>query len=102
MALACTVSQTFDLSSTQFYSLLLQSAHGTVPLKVLDIILLTGGSPSVWLFTDTKGNFNSKSLSEMGIDELIKAIISNIDGGDKKVSHGDVLVLLNRSTIRIY
>jgi hypothetical protein len=83
-------------SSANFYQLLSKAANGKLALKILDVMLLSEEEgekrPWIWLFTDTKGFFNSRPLKAMGIDELIKAIIMNIEGSHNNITHTDILV----------
>jgi len=76
-----------------FYNLISRSATGDLPLKLLDVILFEENQPVLWLFTDTQGNLNTKPLTDMLIDDLIKAIISNIEGINQIIKHQDILVI---------
>lgn len=95
--LAYQESNILNITPKQFYFFLSQNASGSIKLKLLDVMLLEEKNgkkcPSVWLFTDTKGFLNSRLLDPMHIDDLIKAIITNIEGTDHPIIHSDILVL---------
>ena len=84
------------LSATQFYKLLIQVGQGETKLKLLDVMLfdnVSGGKkPTMWMFTDTNDQFHARRLESMEIDDLIKAVLSNIEGGEKPLVHADILV----------
>jgi len=66
-------------------------------LKILDIMILSNDNtktPLKWLFTDTKGFFCSQDISSMNIDDLIKAVVSNIEGNPTPLVHAEILVFL--------
>ncbi len=78
---------------SQFVRMLAQCADGSRELKILDIMLLSpepDRHPLRWLFTDTQGFFSSQDILSMGLNDLIKAILGNIEGS--AIGHSDLLV----------
>ena len=75
-----------------FYKLLLRGANGKTSLRFLDLILLNKGKPILWLFTDTQGKLSTRLIGFIGIDELIKSVIGNVDTKESEVEHKDVWV----------
>lgn len=64
-------------------------------LRILDVMLLTGESqkrPGKWLFTDTQGFFCCQDISTISLNELLKAIMANIEGSGSSLEHSDLLV----------
>ena len=65
------------------------------PLKLLDIMLLSTDcerKPQKWLFTDTQGFFSCQDIATMSLDDLIKAILGNIEGTSTPLGHTEILV----------
>eukprot|EP00826_Nyctotherus_ovalis_P020010 TRINITY_DN16246_c0_g3_i2.p1 TRINITY_DN16246_c0_g3~~TRINITY_DN16246_c0_g3_i2.p1 ORF type:complete len:103 (-),score=16.41 TRINITY_DN16246_c0_g3_i2:41-349(-) len=82
-----------QISELGFYKLLLKTANSNIELKVIDIILLQKREPTIWLFTDTKGHLKANSLTNMSIDNLVKAIICNINSVAGKIEHQDIIAV---------
>jgi len=76
-----------------FCRLLLLSANTGIEVKFLDLILISEGKPLVWIFTDTQGLLRAKPVDIIDIDELIKAIIINIEAQNLGVEHKDIWVM---------
>lgn len=80
-------------SELQFFSLILASAQSS--LRVLDLMFLrpTGENKNVsmWLYTTPAGQLLSRDLDSMDVEDLIAAILCNIDG-NKQLSHSDIVV----------
>ncbi len=70
---------------------------GKKKLKILDVMLLSGGTkrrPQKWLFTDTQGNLTCQDISTMSLDDLVRAILANIEASESPLVHADMLVLV--------
>jgi len=88
------VTNNEQISEVAFYKLLLQAANDNLQLRLIDIILFRKREPVIWMFTDTKEYLSAKSLANMSIDNLIKAIICNINSIEGKIEHQDILVTI--------
>ena len=85
---------------TQFINSLFNVANLSKSLRVLDVMLLSSNSlrtPQKWLFTDVKGFFCAQDISKMALDDLIKAIIGNIESCVTPLDHSEILVCTFRS-----
>eukprot|EP00826_Nyctotherus_ovalis_P016792 TRINITY_DN14889_c0_g1_i1.p1 TRINITY_DN14889_c0_g1~~TRINITY_DN14889_c0_g1_i1.p1 ORF type:complete len:137 (-),score=25.27 TRINITY_DN14889_c0_g1_i1:113-523(-) len=79
-----------------FSELLLRSANAGVELKFLDLILLSGGRPQFWLFTDTQGVLRAKPLDSIDAEELIRAVICNVEAQSIEIGHEDMWGMLEK------
>ena len=79
-----------------FINMLGYASKNEKPLKILDLMIfnsLPDKRPSKWLFTNTQGILTRRDIASMNLNDLIKAILENIEDTNKPISHSDILVL---------
>ncbi len=78
------------LDEPQFFSLLLASPVSG--LRLLDLMFLQRDrTASSWLYTTPSGQLLSRGLASMPVEDLIVAILCNIEGRSQLV-HADIVV----------